>query len=85
MTLHDPKPAQHALEDAAFHGMIPVSRRRLAVCTEEQSMEPEIIGMDDMLAVYEITDLFGIDRESISVPLEKRRTAPSVWTGRKSK
>jgi hypothetical protein len=34
-------------------------------------MEPEIIGMDDMLAVYEITDLFGIDRESISVPLEK--------------
>ncbi len=34
-------------------------------------MEPEIIGMDDMLAVYEVTDLLGIDRESISVPLEK--------------
>ena len=59
------------LEDAAFHGMIPVSRRRPAVRPEEQSMEPEIIGMDDMLAVYEVTDLFGIDRESISVPLEK--------------
>jgi len=31
----------------------------------------EIIGMDDMMAVYEVTDVFGIDRESISVPLEK--------------
>ena len=31
----------------------------------------EIIGMDDMMAIYEITDLFGIDRESISVPLER--------------
>jgi hypothetical protein len=31
----------------------------------------EIIGMDDMMAVYEVTDLFGIDRESIVVPLEK--------------
>ncbi len=27
--------------------------------------------MDDMMAVYEVTDLFGIDREKISVPLEK--------------
>ena len=34
-------------------------------------MEPGIIGMDDMLAVYEVTDPLGIDRESISVPLEK--------------
>ena len=34
-------------------------------------MTEEIIGMDDMMAVYEVTDLFGIDRESISVPLEK--------------
>ena len=34
-------------------------------------MEAEIIGMEDMLAVYEVTDLLGIDRESISVPLEK--------------
>lgn len=34
-------------------------------------MEVEIIGMEDMLAVYEVTDLLGIDRESISVPLEK--------------
>jgi hypothetical protein len=31
----------------------------------------EIIGMDDMMAVYQVTDEFGIDRESISVPLEK--------------
>ena len=34
-------------------------------------MEGEIIGMEDMMAVYEVTDSFGIDRESISVPLEK--------------
>jgi hypothetical protein len=27
--------------------------------------------MDDMMAVYEVTDLFGIDRETISVPLER--------------
>jgi len=31
----------------------------------------EIIGMDDMMAVYKVTDEFGIDRESISVPLDK--------------
>ena len=34
-------------------------------------MTEDIIGMDDMMAVYEMTDRFGIDRESISVPLEK--------------
>ena len=34
-------------------------------------MADDIIGMDDMMAVYEVTDRFGIDRESISVPLEK--------------
>ena len=34
-------------------------------------MTEEIIGMDDMMAVYEVTDAFGIDRETISVPLEK--------------
>ena len=34
-------------------------------------MADEIIGMDDMMAVYDVTDLFGIDRETISVPLEK--------------
>ena len=34
-------------------------------------MTDDIIGMDDMMAVYEITDQFGIDRETISVPLEK--------------
>ncbi len=34
-------------------------------------MTEDIIGMDDMMAVYEVTDRFGIDRESISVPLEK--------------
>jgi len=31
----------------------------------------EIIGMDDMMAVYQVTDKFGIDRESLSVPLDK--------------
>jgi len=34
-------------------------------------MSNDIIGMDDMMAIFEITDLFGIDRENISVPLEK--------------
>lgn len=34
-------------------------------------MSDEIIGMDDMMAVYRVTDEFGIDRESISVPLDK--------------
>ena len=34
-------------------------------------MSEQIIGMDDMMAVYEVTDLFGIDRETISVPLER--------------
>jgi hypothetical protein len=35
-------------------------------------MADEIIGMDDMMAIYEVTDRFGIDRESISVPLERQ-------------
>ena len=30
-----------------------------------------IIGMDDMGLIFEVTDAMGIDRESISVPLEK--------------
>lgn len=34
-------------------------------------MANDIIGMDDMMAIYEVTDLMGIDRESISVPLDK--------------
>ena len=34
-------------------------------------MPEEIIGMREMLAIFEVTDSFGIDRESISVPLEK--------------
>ena len=43
-------------------------------------MADEIIGMDDMMAVYEVTDLFGIDREEISVPLEKE--GPGGVSGR---
>ena len=35
-------------------------------------MAEQIIGMDDMMAVYEVTDRFGIDRETISVPLERQ-------------
>jgi len=31
----------------------------------------DIIGMDDMNAIFEVTDGFGIDRETISVPLER--------------
>ena len=34
-------------------------------------MSGAIIGMDDMMAIYEVTDRFDIDRETISVPLEK--------------
>lgn len=34
-------------------------------------MTDEIIGMADMMAVYEVTDRFAIDRETISVPLGK--------------
>ena len=34
-------------------------------------MTEEIIGMEDMMQVYEITDRFDIDRENITVPLEK--------------
>ena len=34
-------------------------------------MDDDIIGMADRMAIYEVTDLFGIDRETISVPLEK--------------
>ena len=35
-------------------------------------MAEQIIGMDDMMAVYEVTDRLGIDRETISVPLERQ-------------
>ena len=34
-------------------------------------MSGDIIGMEDMMAIYEVTDRFEIDRETISVPLEK--------------
>ena len=34
-------------------------------------MTDDIIGMHDMGVIFEVTDAFGIDRESISVPLEK--------------
>lgn len=34
-------------------------------------MSSEIIDMEDMAMVYEITDEFGIDRESITVDLTK--------------
>ena len=34
-------------------------------------MTEELITMDDMQAIFEIIDLFEIDRETISVPLEK--------------
>ena len=38
-------------------------------------MTDEIINMEDMMTIYEITDMFDIDRESISVPLEKQEVA----------
>ena len=34
-------------------------------------MGSEIIRMDDIMAVYDVTDVFSIDRENISIPLEK--------------
>ena len=36
-----------------------------------KAMPEEVIGMADMMAIYEVTDRFEIDRETISVPLEK--------------
>ena len=44
-------------------------------------MADEIIGMDDMMAIYEVTDLFGIDRESISVPLDKQGMGSAATLG----
>ena len=41
-------------------------------------MTDEIIGMDDMMAIYAVTDRFGIERESIRVPLEKADTGAVV-------
>ena len=41
---------------------------------EDTNMTDEIIGMADMMAVYEVTDRFAIDRETISVPLGKEGT-----------
>ncbi len=41
-------------------------------------MNDEIISMADMIAVYEVTDLFGIDRETISVPLGKQGAGGAV-------
>ena len=34
-------------------------------------MPDEVIGMDDMAAVFEVTDSLGIHRESVSVELSK--------------
>ena len=34
-------------------------------------MPEDIIGMEDMNAIFGVTDEMGIDREKISVPLEK--------------
>ena len=36
--------------------------------------------MDDMMAIYEITDRFGIDREHITVPLEKENEGEVTCT-----
>ena len=36
-----------------------------------QVMVEGIIGMEDMGLIFEVTDALGIDRENISVPLEK--------------
>lgn len=38
----------------------------------------DVIGMDDMRMVFEVTDAFGIDREQVSVSLEK--TDPGLVT-----
>ena len=36
-------------------------------------MDDEIIGMEEMGCIFEITDTFGISREAISVPLGKEK------------
>ncbi len=48
---------------------------------EEGTLTDDIIGMDDMMAIYEVTDLFGIDRESISVPLDKEGMGGAATLG----
>lgn len=35
-------------------------------------MDSEIISMSDMMGIYGVTDQFDIDREHITVPLEKK-------------
>ena len=35
-------------------------------------MDSEIISMSDMMSIYDVTDRFDIDREQITVPLEKK-------------
>ena len=39
----------------------------------------DVIGMDDMRMVFEVTDAFGIDREQVRVSLEK--TDPGLVAG----
>ncbi len=34
-------------------------------------MGEDIIGMQDIMAVFDVTDRYGIEREKVSVPLEK--------------
>ncbi|MBM3935424.1 MAG: hypothetical protein FJ319_14235 [SAR202 cluster bacterium] len=34
-------------------------------------MSEEIIGMRDMMTVFAVTDKYGVDREMVTVPLEK--------------
>ena len=34
-------------------------------------MADDIIGMREMIAIFGVTDEYGVDREQISVPLEK--------------
>ena len=41
-------------------------------CWNGGDITEEIIGMEDMKAIYEVTDYFGIDREIITVPLAKK-------------
>lgn len=39
----------------------------------------EIIGMREMGAIFSVTDDYGINRESISVPLEKTDPGEVIW------
>lgn len=44
---------------------------KTGLCPQGVGMSDEVIGMDDMAAVFDVTDSLGIHRESVRVELSK--------------